>query len=90
MIARDDLPGATRSAVIEENEVLDEIKESLLSEHSVQQTLGVNPGRTLLCVSLPFDEVLPLTRNRAIAGAVAVADYQERVVMERMPDAALV
>ena len=43
-----------------------------------------------LVVPLPLGEVLPLAGDRAVAGAVAVADDQEGVVVEGMGDDVLV
>ena len=76
-------------AVVEQDEVLDQIEQPLLGQHAVEQRLGVHASLVLLGVALPLDEVLPLAGDRAVAGLVAVAHHQEGVVVEGVGDAVL-
>ena len=90
MVARYDLARATRTAVIEKDEVLDQIEQPVLRQHAVQQDLRVQAPLAALIVALPLNEVFPTARDRAVAGPVAVAHHQEDVVVEGVRDAVLV
>src|SRR5260370_30592817 len=82
MIARHDLAGCTRFAVIEEDEILDQIEQTPMVQHAIQQYLSIEATFIALVETLPFGEVLPLARNRAIARMVPVADDQECVILK--------
>ena len=90
MVAGHDLARAPGPAVVEENEVLDEVEQPLLGQHSVQQRLGVDTSLVLLRVALPLNEMVPLARDRAVASLVAIAHYKEGVVVEGVGDAVLI
>ena len=89
MVAGHDLARAPGPAVVEENEVLDEVEQPLLGQHAIQQRLGVDTPLVLLRVALPLDEVLPLARDRAVAGLVPIAHHEQGVVVEGVGDAVL-
>jgi hypothetical protein len=89
VIPRHDLPGSTWFAVVEQNEVLDQVQEPLLGQHPVEQRFRIQSRLGFLGVALPLDEVLPLAGDGTVAGPVAVADHQESVVMECVGDAVL-
>jgi hypothetical protein len=90
LVARDDFPRPARPAFVERSEVLDYIQQPIVRQRAVQQDLGINAPLVPLVIPLPFDEMIPFTCNRAIAGAVAVADDQEGIVMESVSDDILV
>ena len=89
VVARHDLARAAGPAVVEQDEVLDQIEQPVLRQHPVEQRLGIQARLVLLVVALPLDEVLPLAGDRAVAGLVAVAHDQEGVVVEGVGDAVL-
>ena len=89
MVAGHDLARAPGPAVVEQDEVLDEVEQPLLGQHAVEQRLGIHAPLVLLGVALPLDEVLPLAGDRAVAGLVAVAHDEEGVVVEGVGDAVL-
>ena len=90
MVTSYNLPRAARAAIVKQNEVLDEIEQPLFGQHAVEQSFGVHPAFVLLCITLPLNEVLPLAGDRPVTRPVAIADYQESVVMERVGNAVLV
>ncbi len=90
MIARHDLAYRAGLALVEQDEVLDDIQQPILGQHAVEQHLGLHAALVRLVQPLPLAEVLPLAGDRAIARAVAVADDQEGVVVEGMGDDVLV
>jgi hypothetical protein len=81
-----DLARSARFALIEQDEILDDIEQSILRQHAVQEDLGVEVPLLLLVISLPFREVLPSAGNRPKLGSVAVADNQHSIVMENLRD----
>ena len=89
MVAGDNLPRAAGAAVIEQDEVLYQVEQALFREHPVEQHLGLHAALFLFIVPLPLGEMLPLARDGAVAGAVAVAHDEEGVVVERVVDARL-
>ena len=89
MVAGHDLAGAAGPAVVEQDEVLDEIEQPILRQHAVEKSFGVEASLVLLRVALPLDEVFPVARDRAVAGCIAVAHHQEGVVVEGVSDAVL-
>jgi hypothetical protein len=90
MITGHNLACPARLAVVEENKIFDEVEETVVSQHTVEQHLGVNIASVCLVTALPLAKMLPLAGDRAVACAVAVADYQEGVVVEGVGDAVLV
>ncbi len=90
MVAGHDLARAPGPAVVEEDEVLDEVEQPLLGQHAIQQRLGIHAPLVLLRVALPLDEVLPFAGDRAVAGLVAIAHHEQGVVVEGVGDAVLV
>ena len=82
MIARDDFAGSAGLAVIEEDEILDQIEQTPVVQHAIEQHLGIEAALIALIETLPFGEVLPLAGDGAVARMVAVADDQECVVVE--------
>ena len=89
VVARHYLARAARSAVVEQDEVLDQIEQPLLGEHAIEQRLRIQTRLVRLGVALPLDEVFPATRDRAIARLVAIAHHQKGVVMKGVGDAVL-
>ncbi len=89
VVSRHDLPCAAGPAVVEQEEVLDQIQQPLLREHPVEQRFGIEARLVRLGIALPLDEVLPLAGDRAVAGMVAVAHNQEGVVIKGVGDAVL-
>ena len=90
MVAGDHLACRAGLALVEQDEVLDDVQQSVVRQHAVQQYLGLYAALIRLVESLPLGEVPPLTGDGAIAGAVAVRDDQEAIVMEGMRDDVLV
>ena len=90
MILPNHFAGGTRLAVVEQDEVLYDVQQPVMRQHAVQQHLGVYIALVRLVEPLPFGEVVPLAGDRAVAGAVAVRDDQESVVMEGVGDDVLV
>ncbi len=90
MIARHDLAGCTRFAVIEEDEILDQIEQTPMVQHAIQQHLSLEATFIALFEALPFGKVLPLAGDGTVARMVAVADDQECVVVESVGDDVLV
>ena len=87
VVPRHDLACAASTAIVEQKEIFDQVQQTLLRQHPVEQRLGIHAGLVFLGVALPFDEVLPLAGDRAVAGLVAVAHHQEGIVMEGVGDA---
>ena len=90
VVPRDHLPRRARLTLIEQDEVLDDVEQPVVRQHAVQQPLGVQAALVGLVEPLPLGEVLPLAGDGAVAGAVAVRDDQEGVVMEGLRNDALV
>jgi hypothetical protein len=57
--------------------------------HAVQQHLVLDAASFLFIIALPLGEMLPLAGDRAVAGAVAVADTEKGVMVEGVIDARL-
>lgn len=89
VVAGDNLACSAGAAVVEQDEVLDEIQQAVFGEHAVEKSLRVYPGLVLLVVALPLYEVLPFARDRAVSGLVAIADNEEYIVVEGVADAVL-
>src|SRR5262245_25140728 len=90
MVTGHNLARPTQFAVVEENEIFDEVEETVMSQHTVEQHLGVNIASVCLVAPLPLAKMLPLAGDGAVACAVAVADHQEGVVVKGMGNAVLV
>ena len=90
VVSRNDLPRGARLALVEQDEVLDDVEQPIVRQHAVQHHLGFQAALVRLVEPLPLGEVLPLAGDRAVAGAVAVRHDQEGVVMEGMGDDVLV
>ena len=90
MVSRDDFARGARLALVEQDEVLDDVQQPLVRQHAVQQHLGFQAALVPLVEPFPLGEVLPLAGDGAVAGAVAVRHDQEGVVMEGMGDDVLV
>ena len=90
VVACDHLPRRARLALIEQDEILDDVQQPIVRQHAVQQPLGIQAALVCLVEPLPFSEMLPLAGDRAEAGVVAVRNDQEGIVMEGMRDDALV
>ena len=86
MVSRNDLPGTAWLAVVEQDEVLDNIQQPIMREHAVQQHLGIEIALVRLVEPLPLREVVPVAGDRAVAGMVAIRHDKEGVVMEGMSD----
>ena len=86
VVARDHLPRRAGLALIEQDEVLDDVQQPVVRQHAVQQHLGINAALVGLVEPLPLGEMLPFAGDRAVAGAVAVGDDQKGVVVEGMGD----
>jgi hypothetical protein len=89
MITGYDLAGAPGPAVVEQDEVPDEIEQPILCQHTVEERFGVEASVVLLRVALPRDEVFPVARDRAVAGCIAIAHDEKGVVVEGVGDAVL-
>ena len=89
MVAGDDLASPAGLAVVEQDEIPDQVEEAVLGEHAVQQDLGFHAALVFLVVALPLGEVLPFAGDGTVAGAVAVADDKEGVVVKCVIDARL-
>ena len=70
MVARHHLARRARLALIEQDEVLDDVEQPVVRQHAVEQDLGVHAALVRLVEPLPLGEVLPLAGDRAVAGAV--------------------
>ena len=90
MIPRDHFPRRTRLAVIEEDEVLDKVEQLVVREHAVEQHLRFQAALVSLIQALPLPKVIPLAGNRPVAGAMSVADNEERVVVKGVGDDVLI
>ena len=77
---------ATWPALVEQDEILDKVKQPFLRKHAVEQYRGAEVALVLLVVPLPLREVFPITVDKAVFGWVAVADDQEDVVVKRLRD----
>src|SRR5262249_31113496 len=90
MVTGHNLARPARLAVVEENKIFDEVEETVMSQHAVEQYLGVNIASVCLVTALPLAKMLPLAGDGAVACTVAIADHQEGVVVEGVGDAVLV
>ena len=90
MVARHHLAHCPGFAGVEQDEVLDDVQQTVLGQHAVDQHLGGHAALVPLVQALPFAEVFPGAGDRAIAGAVAIADDQQCIVVEGMGDDVLV
>ena len=90
MIAGYNLARPARLAVVEENKIFDEVEETVVGQHAVEQHLGINIASVCLVTALPLAKMLPLAGDGAVACTVAVADHQEGVVVEGVGNAVLV
>jgi hypothetical protein len=90
MIARHHLSCRTSLAFVEQDEVLNEVEQSVGRQHAVEQHFGLDFAFVHLVEALPFGEVVPFAGDRSVAGAMTVADNQECVVMEGMRNDVLV
>jgi hypothetical protein len=59
VIARYDFAGSARFALIEENEILDQIEQTPMVEHAIQQHLRLQAALISFVEAFPFGEVLP-------------------------------
>jgi len=76
---------------VEQNEILHQVQQLVVREHPVEQPLRVHAAFAVVLVQpLPFREMVPAARDRAVAGAMAVADDEKGVVVKRMGDDMLV
>src|SRR5262245_36111661 len=62
MVARDHFPRRPRLALVEQYEILDEIKEPVMRQHPVQEHFSLNASLVSLVEALPFVEMLPFAR----------------------------
>ena len=90
VVSRNDFPCGTRLALVEQDEVFDNVQQPIVRQHPVQQYLGFQAALVRLVEPLPLGEVLPLAGDRTVAGAVAVRHDQEGVMMEGVGDDVLV
>ena len=90
MITGHNLACPARLAVVEKDEIFDEVEETLVGQHAVEQYFGVNVASVCLVTALPLAKMLPLAGDGAVARAVAVADYQKGIVVKGVGDAVLV
>src|SRR5437867_13020789 len=90
MVTGHNLTRPARLAVVEEDKILDEVEETLVSQHTVEQNLGIDIAFVCLSTPLPLAKMLPLTGDGAIARSVAVADHQKGVVVKGVGNAVLV
>ena len=72
VVPRNHLARGPRLALIEQEEVLDNVQQPIVRQHAVQHHLGVQAALVRLVEPLPLGEMLPLAGDRAVAGAVAV------------------
>ena len=61
------------------NEVLNDVQQPRFVQHPIEQHFGVHVARVAFVQALPFREVFPLTGDRAVAGAMTVADDEKSV-----------
>ncbi len=61
------------------NEVLNDVQQPRLVQHPIEQHFSVHVARVAFVQALPFHEVFPLTGDRAVAGAMTVADDEKSV-----------
>ena len=78
------------AAVVEQDEVLEQVEEVRLGAHPLEQRLHVHDAGVVLVEALPLAEVLEGRRVAANAGVHAVAEHHERVVMKDVGDGVLV
>ena len=90
VVAGDHLARCARLALVEHDEVFDDVQEPVMRQHAVQQHLGFETALVRLVEPLPLAEVPPLAGDRAVAGMVTVRDDEEGVMMEGMGDDILV
>src|SRR5262245_56096575 len=90
MITGHNLARPARLAVVEEDKIFDEVEETLVGQHAVEQHLGVNIASVCLVTALPLAKMLPLAGDGAVARTVTVADHQEGAVVKGMGNAVLV
>ena len=86
VVAGDDFAGGPGAAGIEEDEVFEDIEEAGLGEHAVKEDFGFDAAEVSFVEAFPFGEVVPFAGDGAVAGAVAVADDEEGVVVEGVGD----
>src|SRR5215831_1997270 len=90
MVTGHNLARPARLAVVEENKIFDEVEETVVSQHTVEQYLGVNIASVCLVTPLPLAKMLPFAGDGAVARTVTVADHQDGVVVEGVSNAVLV
>ena len=90
MIAGHHLARRAGLAGVEQDEVLHDVQQPVMGQHAVEQHLGLHTALVPFVLALPLGEMLPLAGDRAVAGAVAVADDEEGVVVEGVGDDVLV
>ena len=90
MIAPQYLASRSRLTVIKEDEILNEIEGPIVRKHAIEQYLRFHAPFVALVTPLPLGEMFPLAGNRAVAGAVAVANDEKSVVVESVDDNVLV
>ena len=78
------------AAVVEEDEVLEQVEEVRLGAHPLEQCLHVHDAGFVLVEALPLAEVLEGRRVAADARVHAVSEHHERVVMEDVGNGVLV
>ena len=78
------------AAVVEQDEVLEQVEEVRLGAHPLEQRLHVHDAGFVLVEALPLAEVLEGRRVAADARVHAVAEHHERVVMKDVGDGVLV
>ena len=70
MVARHHLARGAGLALVEQDEVLDDVEQPVMRQHAVEQHLGLHAALVRLVEPLPLGEMLPFAGDRAIAGAV--------------------
>ena len=90
MVARYHLARGTGLALVEQDEVFDQVEQPVRAQHAVEQGDGGQVALVGFLLPLPFVEVLPLAGDRAVAGLIAVRHHEEGVVVEGMGDHVLV
>jgi hypothetical protein len=90
VIAGYDLASTSRAAVVEHDEVLDQVQKPVLRQHPFKQRLGVHTALVPFRIAFPLDKVLPLAGDRAIPRFVAVAHDKKCVVVKGVSDAVLI
>ena len=90
MVTGNDLPRGARLAVVEQDEVLDNVQQPIMRQYAVQQHLGFQAALVRLVEPLPLGKMPPLAGDGAVAGMVAIRHDQKGVVMEGVGDDVLV